>query len=126
DCGSTQTAVCNTALNTGANMQAPINGDQVAQGTLGVAPVSGETDPRGGFGGGLFRFRGQCIPLAAGDYYLTVYGDGFRAGNTSGQSNFAWFGGAHQPDTTLIRAAAWRSVSFPSPGFAQYNPATLC
>lgn len=89
------------------------------------------------------------VSLAAGDYYLTVYG-GTPIPGESGFSNLAWF--ANAPGITTAYPAlpqydditfidnngvadagqveaepypyAWRSASFPAPGFGFYQVAT--
>src|SRR5205085_8218320 len=100
DCGpsdavcATSVGACPNATCTGPHMEAPGGTGFLADQLFTVtktALVTGETDPRGGFGGALFRYSGFCIALNPGDYYLTVYADQPRAGNTSGIWNFAWF-----------------------------------
>lgn len=70
----------------------------------------------------LHRFTGLSIFLPAGDYYFSIYGAGLGEGNTTGFSNAAWFTGANMVPESLERDGMWRSVSYPVPGFLDYNP----
>jgi hypothetical protein len=66
-------------------------------------------------------YKGLNIPLAAGDYYLTIYAAGGTANPT-----LAWVTGGHQPDPSLAtNTFMWRSEMFPSPGFLMYSPTTI-
>jgi len=66
------------------------------------------------------------VNLTEGNYYLTVYGaraDDFANGGAVA-SNFAWFIYSPGGITQLTGAGAafsWRSVNFPTPGFAIYQ-----
>ncbi len=76
------------------------------------------------------------LALAAGDYYLTLYGKDPVAANTAGLTNFAWFANAQldnsvcPPNTPIPLSDAsgsfmWRSTNFTASGFAIYRPATI-
>jgi hypothetical protein len=60
------------------------------------------------------------IPIPAGDYYLTIYGDGGTAPN-----NTPWLTGGDLQEEALEQAFMWRSATFPSPGFVAYAPANI-
>ncbi len=96
--------------------------------------------------GWLFHMTGLNIPLAAGNYWLTIYGDvpdttGANNGgsvNTSGFTNWAWFANSQldpaQGNTPIVNSSPtitgaymWRAVTWSSGpgGFAAYHPATI-
>lgn len=121
---------------------APVNGDQVASGTLGpntsFGPDDGISGPDPGPGGNdprtpwtedwYFDFPGQSIALAAGDYYFTVYGDGTIGSGSIPESTapyLAWFTGAQGQLESQEQSHGWRSTNFPSPGFLFYAPSNV-
>ncbi|MSR70151.1 MAG: hypothetical protein EXS17_07390 [Phycisphaerales bacterium] len=62
-----------------------------------------------------------AFSLPAGNYYLTAYASNAACATTF--SNFAWFVSAYD-GINLIDATgpfAWRSASFPTPGFVRYT-----
>ena len=101
-------------------LAAPVNGDQVSSGVLG-AYGPGIDDPRiAATEDWLHQYTGLAINLAAGDYYLSIYGDGGAAPN-----NAAWLTGGDLQDPALQQNFAWRSAQFPTPGFVVYNPGSI-
>jgi len=73
----------------------------------------------------LHEYDNLDTPLAPGDYYLTVYGDGLDVANTTGLSSVAWVTGGDVQPEALEQSFMWRSSTFPTPGFEPYNPASL-
>ncbi|MBV6457841.1 MAG: hypothetical protein HONBIEJF_00961 [Fimbriimonadaceae bacterium] len=103
-----------------SGLAAPVDGDQVSSGVLGKFGV-GIDDPRtSNVDDWLHQYTGLNIGLAAGDYYLSIYGDGGTAPN-----NCAWLTGGDLQDESLEQAFMWRSALFPNPGFVQYAPGTI-
>ncbi len=101
-------------------LNAPVDGDQYASGTLG-AFGAGTDDPRTAAVDDWFhQYTGLNIPIDAGDYYLSVYGDGGAPAN-----NIAWLTGGDLQDEALEQDFMWRSAQFPSPGFLNYAPGTI-
>lgn len=98
-------------------LAAPVNGDQYKSGTLGPW-TAGIDDPRLFAGNAwLHQYRGLNIPIAAGDYYLTIY----AARNDGGMCDDPWLTGGDQQAEDLEQIFMWRSASFPSPGFEAYT-----
>jgi uncharacterized protein (TIGR03382 family) len=98
----------------------------VSSGVLGAYGV-GIDDPRNGavVDDWLHIYTGLSIALGAGDYYFTLYSDGFAPGNNSGTSNAAWLTGGDLQDEALEQDHMWRSVAQPAPGFAVYAPGNV-
>ncbi len=92
----------------------PVDGDQVAQGVAGPFVYPGKGP------GEYFHSYSVNIPLNAGDYYLTLYGDGGQTPNW-----LAWFTGGDKQDESLERNGMWRSRFFPSPGFEDVAPSSV-
>ena len=100
-------------------LAAPLAGDEYSMGVLGAFGV-GTDDPRvDGVDDWLHQYNVN-IPIAAGDYYLTIYGDGGTAPN-----NTAWLTGGDLQDESLEQAFMWRSSTFPAPGFQVYAPGNI-
>lgn len=96
-------------------LTAPVQGNQFSEGLLGVYGP-GIDDPRiTGVDEYLHQYQVN-IPIPAGDYWLTIYGDGGTAPN-----NTPWMTGADLQDPALQQAFLWRSAQFPTPGFEQYT-----
>ncbi|MBI5863480.1 MAG: PEP-CTERM sorting domain-containing protein [Planctomycetes bacterium] len=100
-------------------LAAPVNGNQFLSGVLGPMDP-GLDDPRIAAIDNYLHTYTVNIPIPAGDYYLTVYGDGGTAPN-----NAAWLTGAVGQDESLEQAFMWRSAQFPSPGFQAYTSAAI-
>jgi hypothetical protein len=102
----------------------PQPGHEVSFGVLGPYAV-GVDDPRvPELDDWLHSYPGLNIPLASGDYYLTIYAEGIGPGNTTGYSDTPWLTGGDLQDEALEQPFMWRSASFPTPGFEPYdNPA---
>ena len=69
---------------------------------------------------------GVAFALPAGNYYLTAYATNANCATVF--SNFAWFVSAYDGINLLDAAGpfAWRSATFPTPGFVRYTlPATF-
>jgi hypothetical protein len=101
-------------------------GALVATGVLGAYSV-GTDDPRIPVTDTWFHsYTGLNIPLSAGDYYLTIYGDGLGTANTSGFGFINWLTGAPGVDSQVTyNDWMWRSSAYPAPGFQVYNPAAV-
>jgi hypothetical protein len=104
---------------------APVDGDQVASGSVAFpVPFDDALDDAANASHPIVI--DPPVNLTPGNYYLSVFGanaNDFAAGGTL-VSNFAWFiyspGGIIQ--TTGAGAAfSWRSVDFPTPGFALFQ-----
>ncbi len=95
-------------------LQAPNDPNLIfAQGVAGTAEPNGGTGPTN-----WYYSYNVNIPIPVGDYYLTMYGDG----NPSQQDAWiAWFTGAEKQDPNLEQPFMWRSESWPTPGFVQYD-----
>lgn len=100
-------------------LNAPVDGDQFSAGVLGAYAV-GVDDPRTAAVDDWLHSYSVNIPIPAGDYYLTIYGDGGTAPN-----NVPWLTGGDLQDESLEQDFMWRSATFPAPGFQMYNPATV-
>lgn len=100
-------------------LNAPVDGDQYASGTLG-AFGAGIDDPRTVPTDDWLHQYSVNIPIDAGDYYLTIYGDGGAPAN-----NCAWLTGGDLQDEALEQDFMWRSAQFPAPGFQMYAPGTI-
>jgi len=109
---------------TGIN-QAPVDGDQVAVGTLGPFGPGIDDPDVVGTEDWLHEYRNLNIPLPAGDYYLTQYSEGLGQGNVTGDSNTPWLTGGQAQDPNLEQDGFFRSTAFPNPGFAWYNPSSV-
>ncbi len=80
---------------------------QYTNGTLGVThPLGADLAPL------LEKFTGLNVNLAAGDYYMTLYG---------ADTVLYWAGGADLVPTNLEQAFMWRSKNVPTPGFEVYT-----
>ncbi|MCI0362659.1 MAG: DUF4347 domain-containing protein [Phycisphaerales bacterium] len=101
-------------------LNAPVDGDQVAQGTV-VFPVPQDHPTMPGADAFLHVIETELVPLSlvsSGSYWLTVYADNGSGGAV--QSNFAWFTNADFGINNLDgggNAFMWRSFMFPIPGF---------
>jgi hypothetical protein len=118
-----------------AGNPAPVPADQVATGTEVIPTLV--PDPRvaqTGNGAGMYSLMlATPVNLPAGDYYITVYGDGPVVPGTD--TNFGWFTNA-QLDITLTPSNTpipisnaggnflWRASTYPSPGFQVYTVPT--
>ena len=71
--------------------------------------------------GTWFRTYTTNIPIVAGDYYFTIYGDG----GTTQDNILNWSVGGEKQDPSLEQNFIWRSQNFPDPGFVNYNPGTI-
>lgn len=100
-------------------LAAPVDGDQVASGVLG-AFGAGIDDPRTTAVDDWLHEYSTNIALDAGDYYLTLYGDG-----GDGANNMPWLTGGDLQAEDLEQDFAWRSATFPNPGFQAYAPASI-
>jgi hypothetical protein len=104
----------------------PVDGDQVASGT--VPMPSAFDDPADAAAGAAFPIvLGTPVTLCPGEYWVTIYGSDPTPDGTNA-SNWAWFTGAADPIVLLDAnnlPFAWRSVTFPTPGFAVYNPTNI-
>jgi len=96
-------------------LDAPVDGDQFSQGVLG-AFGPGIDDPRTDVTDDWLHQYQVEIPIPMGDYYLTIYGDGGDAPNST-----PWLTGAPLQAEDLEQGFMWRSAQFPVPGFEPYN-----
>lgn len=94
----------------------PVPADLVAEGSVPLPiPVD---DPRASPLNEQYRMPVD-VGLAAGDYWLTVYGI-----NGAGNGTFGWYG--NPPEAIRIPATAmWRSAQYPTPGFGLYTLSTI-
>jgi hypothetical protein len=114
-----------------AGNPAPTTADILAQGSVPAATVGqGQQDPRWGYANQALFHIPVNVSLAAGNYWLTVYGE--NPVTPGADANFAWFTNAQlditltPPNTPVVISDAngvfmWRSSSFPSPGFQRYT-----
>ncbi len=100
-------------------LAAPVDGDQFWTGTLGPFGP-GIDDPRTTTTDDWLHQYDVNIPIPAGDYYLTIYGDGGAAPNST-----PWLTGGDLQAEDLEQGFMWRSASFPSPGFVAYAPSNI-
>lgn len=96
-----------------------------ASGTLGAYGVGVDDVRTAGTDDWFHSYTGLNISIGAGDYYFTIHSAGIGAGNTTGASNLAWLTGADMQDEALERDGAWRSATFPTPGFVNYAPGNI-
>ena len=105
---------------------APASGDEVASGVLGSYTQLAIDDPRQP-GWPLYVYTGLDIQLAAGDYYITIYG----ADSGGDPATINWYTGGDLQDEAIEWTDAkgylgmWRSAQFPTPGFVEYSNADI-
>jgi hypothetical protein len=103
------------------NFDVPVDGDQVASGSV---PIPAGVDEAEDDAANAAHFINLATPLnlCPGDYYLTLFGsDPTPPGQNV--SNWAWFTGA-QDGIFMTNASGpfgWRSSTFPAPGFQLYT-----
>jgi len=98
-----------------AGLDAPLDGDQFSEGLLGPY-AAGRDDPRTDVVDDWLHEYPVDIPIPMGDYYLTIYGDGGTAPNST-----PWLTGGDLQAEDLEQGFLWRSAQFPVPGFEPYN-----
>ncbi|MBL9150784.1 MAG: hypothetical protein JNM94_19015 [Phycisphaerae bacterium] len=99
----------------------PVDGDQRASGAVPF-PIPFD-DPSGSPANETHRIAvDPPLPLEPGDYWLTVYAGNEEPPNVP--ASFSWFASAPNGINVLDRNRkpfAWRSVSFPLPGFNAFS-----
>jgi hypothetical protein len=106
------------------DLNAPASFDDVyAQGELGTYEDGGRDTRAKPYGDWVpYHTYDVCIPIPAGDYYLTVYAEGTYPEDPDPNDNaLAWESGANYVPEELEQEFFWRACNFPDPGFEAYT-----